>query len=1017
MEGRNTTKKTLLAFLLISILGGMISMLYSDSVLLRYSQETWTARLKAQSQALSIEVDSRLQEARDVLGYLSRTREFQKLNQLPQVDPGINGVPKNVELDKRRSLQTLLDSYRQFQVAFILNADGKMYLTQPYKVQERLDTNDLSSREYVQAAEQYKRPMLSDGFIGAYGIPTVAIATPIFNEQQQIRAYLGATIHLNELSKRLRIAGTGRCNSAFLVDGNNRLIAHSDPGLLKDNVLRVMDDYPVLKRYNNVYKARSGLFPDPLTGLNKLVAAYPLNKNWILGVERCHDTLVEETQDQLRPFIISIGLLLLLVSLLAAYVAQKIGAKDRDVRLKAERAVKRSEKLFRSYFDHLPIGTALTTESQYWLRVNDNLCRQLGYSVDELMAMHWSDVIHPNEQEDDRLLSEKLSRGEIDSYQQDRCMIRKDGSATYARITKSAIRDDKGGLDFFVAAIEDINERRRSEGEMRQFYQVFDSISEGIMITDINAVIVAVNPAFTKITGYSQEEALGRSPSFLHSGRQKPEFYEAMWKQINETGWWRGEIWNRGKDGEVFPEWLTISVVKDKSGKVVNYVSAFADITPIKRATAELEHLAHHHPLTNLPNRLLLNARLQHSLERAKRNNSLVAIMFIDLDRFKHINDSLGHKTGDEVLRIVAERLTSHVRKQDTVAHQSGDEFMVVMEELHQPQDAANQAHHFLEGLTHPMEVDNQELYIGASIGIAMYPQDGTDVDTLVRNADAAMYEAKAQGRNTYRFYTQQLTESARERVSLDSRLRRALEQEEFIVYYQPQIDLASNKLIGCEALIRWQHPDEGMISPARFIPMAEESGLILPIGEWVLHQACQDMASWRKQGFDAGRVAVNLAGRQLNQSNLDSFVECTLKQTGCKPQWLELEVTENFLMQKSQNSVMILENLQKMGIELAIDDFGTGYSSLSYLKSLPIDKLKIDQGFVRDITTDPNDEAIVCAIIALGHSLQLKVIAEGVETEAQKNFLYFKGCDQSQGYLHGRPMPADEFVEKFFKR
>lgn len=431
-----------------------------------------------------------------------------------------------------------------------------------------------------------------------------------------------------------------------------------------------------------------------------------------------------------------------------------------------------------------------------------------------------------------------------------------------------------------------------------------------------------------------------------------------------------------------------------------------------RQAEENLRHLAHHDGLTNLPNRLLLDARLQHAIERARRNDRRLAILFLDLDHFKNVNDSLGHATGDEMLKIVASRLRGSVREDDTVARLGGDEFLVVMEQVQRIEDVTLMARKLMEVSRETIDIQGHELSVGVSVGISLFPQDGASAEILLKNADAAMYRAKESGRNSYAFYTRELTSSAYDRMMLEGQLRRALERKELLLHYQPQINLESMRIHAMEALVRWHHPEQGLLPPSRFLPVAEESGLILPLGRWVLETACRQMAAWRSQGLELAQIAVNLSGKQIQQYDLAAEVRGVLQDSNCRPEWLELEITEDFIMGEAKHSIRALDALRKLGVQLAIDDFGTGYSSLSYLKRLPVNKLKIDRSFIRDLAEDPNDAAIVSAIIAMGKGLQLEIIAEGVEDKVQEQFLKQQGCQQAQGIYYGRPMVAASVSE-----
>jgi diguanylate cyclase (GGDEF)-like protein/PAS domain S-box-containing protein len=555
-------------------------------------------------------------------------------------------------------------------------------------------------------------------------------------------------------------------------------------------------------------------------------------------------------------------------------------------------------------------------------------------------------------------------------------------------------------------------QRVRASIALRQAAAVFQSTREGILITDLDSRITSINPAFTQITGYEEADVLGRNPKLLQSGRHDKAYFLSMWASIQQTGHWQGEIWNRRKDGEPYPQLLTISTVRDDRGLPTHYAGVMTDISQLKRSEARLEHLAHYDPLTNLPNRLLLLSRMQHALEQAERQQRQVAVLFIDLDRFKDVNDSLGHPIGDKLLEILAQRMRKRLRENDTLGRLGGDEFLVVLEGLERPEDAAGVAQNLIQELEQPFTLPRgHEVYIGASIGISVYPGDGQDANALIQHADVAMYQAKEQGRNTYRFYTTALTSAANERLDLGSRLRRALVQEEFVLHYQPQFDIQTGTITGCEALLRWHAPEEGMIAPDRFIPLAEETGLIVPLGEWVLKTACVQAKAWQDAGLPPLVMAVNLSGRQLQEREVVRRVATILEETGLPPEFLKLELTESAIMGHAEQAETLLHKFKALNLRLSIDDFGTGYSSLAYLKRFPIDELKIDRGFVRDIPQDLNDVEIAAAIIALARNLNLKVVAEGVETQEQLDFLSRQGCHTYQGYLSGRPVPADEFI------
>jgi len=554
-------------------------------------------------------------------------------------------------------------------------------------------------------------------------------------------------------------------------------------------------------------------------------------------------------------------------------------------------------------------------------------------------------------------------------------------------------------------------QRANADTRLRQAAAVFDSTGEGVVITDLAPRILAVNRAYTEITGYEEAEVIGRNPSILQSGRQDEAFYQSLWNAIVERGHWQGEIWNRRKNGEIYPQMLTISTVQDDEGQPKNYVGVMTDISQIKKSEANLERLAHYDPLTGLPNRLLIQSRLDHALAHARREGSQVAVLFVDLDRFKNVNDSLGHPVGDQLLQQITQRINERIRGDDTFGRLGGDEFLIVLDDLRQASDAAGVAREVLQILEAPFALEgHRDIYIGASVGISLYPQDGEDAAELVQHADAAMYQAKEQGRNTLRFYTPELSAAVTYRMELESRMRRALAQGEFTLHYQPQVDLATSTVIGCEALVRWNDPEKGLVSPADFIPLAEETGLIVALGDWVLQTACAQFRQWLNMTSMPLCMAINLSARQLQQPDFVDSVDAIIRRFQLPAERIKLELTESMIMASGEDAASLLASIRALGVRLSIDDFGTGYSSLAYLKRFPIDELKIDRGFVKDIPQDDNDTEIAATIIAMAHKLKLKVIAEGVETREQADFLGQQGCQAYQGYLFSAPLPADAF-------
>ncbi|MBA3998228.1 MAG: hypothetical protein C0466_13835 [Candidatus Accumulibacter sp.] len=562
----------------------------------------------------------------------------------------------------------------------------------------------------------------------------------------------------------------------------------------------------------------------------------------------------------------------------------------------------------------------------------------------------------------------------------------------------------------FTRYRQNIDERN---ARLRVWAKVFESGTEAMLITDPASRIIEVNDTFTRITGYTRDEAVGQTPRLLNSGHHDAAFYRAMWESLTRTGAWAGEIWNRRKDGSVYPEWLSITAAHDENGQITNYVSAFSDISERKAYEVRLRHLAEYDPLTKLPNRTLLRDRLTHAIGLAARKGGKIAVLFLDLDRFKNINDSLGHAIGDQMLIEAARRLRSAVRGSDTVSRLGGDEFALLLTELETPDHAAHVAEKLLQVVAEPFSLEGHELNVTPSIGIALFPEDGADPDALLKNADTAMYHAKENGRNNFQFFAPAMNVRVSEHLALENSLRQALTRNELALHYQPQFDLASGRLIGYEALMRWHSPTLGTVPPGKFIPIAEESGLIQPLGQWALNEACRQNAQWRADGLPVQPVAVNLSAVQFRHGNIVALIEQALRNSGLPPALLEVEVTESVLMEDIEQVAQTLQRIKRLGITLAIDDFGTGYSSLSYLKRIRFDKLKIDRSFINGLPDAADNAALTVAIIGMAANLGLGTIAEGVETEAQRDFLRRHGCRQVQGYLYARPLDAAALAER----
>ncbi|WP_260292667.1 EAL domain-containing protein [Sedimenticola hydrogenitrophicus] len=556
-----------------------------------------------------------------------------------------------------------------------------------------------------------------------------------------------------------------------------------------------------------------------------------------------------------------------------------------------------------------------------------------------------------------------------------------------------------------------LRERRialeHSQENLHLAQQVIRASRDGIMVTDARGFIQSVNPAFTRITGYSAEESIGNTPALLKSGRHDAAFYQQMWSAVHSDGYWAGEVWNRRKNGEIYPEWLSINVIRNHEGEITKLAAILSDITDRKKSEEQIKNLAFYDVLTGLPNRRLFNDRLTVAIANAHRHDHLLGIVFIDLDLFKRINDTLGHGAGDQLLVEVARRIQREMREGDTAARMGGDEFTLLLQEIEDADAAVAMVHRIIGAIAKPITLANNTLYITASIGISIYPHDGNNSETLIRNADTAMYRAKDDGRNSYQLYTATMNATSLEHLAMESNLRKAIKEREFTLHYQAKVLAESGRITGVEALIRWQHAELGYIAPALFIPLAENIGLIPELGDWVLETAINQCRDWIGKGLGEFRIAVNVSARQLIQPEFSERLIGMLQQARVEPRYLELELTESAVMERPHEVIPMLTALKSHGIHISIDDFGTGYSNFGYLKRLPIDKLKIDLSFIRDVPTNRDDAELVAAMIAMAHKLRLSVIAEGVENRQQIDFLKQHHCDELQGYFITRPLPA----------
>lgn len=649
------------------------------------------------------------------------------------------------------------------------------------------------------------------------------------------------------------------------------------------------------------------------------------------------------------------------------------------------------------------------------VNLSPHFAHMLGYTLDEVgdTVDSWAAFVDPDDLPRIRNQLKSHFKGEVLMFDCEYRMCTKSGEWRWMQTVGRIVEESKGGRALRMSGTHrDTTLQKRTNELVRKLSLAVDQSANMVIITDPAGVIEYVNPKFCEVTGYTQEEIVGRELWSMKSLDMPVATFKEVWETLNAGKEWHGELHNRKRNGEFYWCLESISPVRDEQGNIANFVSVAEDISDRKHAETTIRHLAYYDPLTGLPNRRLFRDRLEQARNAALRSSNLFGLMYLDLDRFKHVNDTLGHEVGDMLLKAAAQRISECLRKGDTMARLGGDEFAIIVAEAAQHQDLAKVAEKIVGAMQKPFLLNGFELFTSTSIGISVFPDDSAEIDELIKNADLALYRAKEQGRNRFQFYLSDMNARSMERLLIEGKLRHALERNELVLFYQPQINLASGRVAGVEAVLRWISPDLGSLLPAEFVPIAEDTGLIVPIGEWVLRTACQQFGAWRDAGLQVGRLAVNLSPRQFRQAGLESEVESALRSSGLPAECLEVEINENTAMSNPELSQTILDRLREIGVQVAIDHFGTGYSSLANLKNFPVTRLKVDKNFVQDIAENADDAAIVLAIIRMAHSLKLEVIAEGVETEAQLAFLKKNLCDEAQGFLFSKPIPAEQLTQ-----
>ncbi len=1027
-------RQILLAFILPAIVALLTVAVFLESSNRHLAIERWSVEHRALVHGVGEAIEERLNEVRGLLEYAARQDSFKQLTATRSVDPALNGVPAHVEAQKRQMLQSLLTQMPTLSIAFIALPDGEMYLAQPYEIQRSLQKHNLADRAYFQEATRTRQAAVSNGLLTVDGRLSVVIDLPLLDAAQNIYAHLGVVVSLKNLSALLSPERVAPFDQALLVDRQNRLLAHTWPDEVILEVQRAPFAHPLLEASDQASddKARFLEFSDR-DRRHWLGFALRLDNGWTLLVQREVDSALSEYSAATRRSTALVAAILIVtggIGLLIAFVIanrweeasqQVIRAHDELELRVAERTAElaasqerlaRSSDFYLSVLENFPAliwRSGLDAKCDYF---NRTWLEFTGRPLSEELGDGWAEGIHPDDLE--RCVDTYIQNFEQRTpFEMEYRLRHHSGEYRWIIDMGHPFHGIQGEFIGFLGACFDASERHAAAERLRLAASVFSHAREGILLTDAETNILEVNDAFCEITGYSRAEVVGQRPGMLKASRlHNQDFYQDMWVALREHGYWQGEIWNRKKSGEVYAELLTISTVRDTSGAIANYVGIFADITLQKEHEQRLEHLAHYDPLTGLPNRTLLSDRLHMAIAQAQRGQQQLAICMLDLDGFKQVNDRFGHATGDQLLVAFTHRLNDELRQTDTVARLGGDEFVILLNELDSVEQCieivqriilvACQAYHLGEEAT----VDG----ISASIGITLYPDDGADPDQLLRHADQAMYIAKQTGGNRYFMFDPLKDLSIRREISQLERLGEALDHGEFELFYQPKVDMRRGQPIGAEALIRWRHPERGLVAPGEFLPLIEQHALAIPLGEWVIGTALRQMEAWRRQGL-ALRISVNISPRHLQQADFATMLAGQLAlHPDVPPECLELEILESAALEDTRHASEVIAACRRMGVHFSLDDFGTGYSSLLYLKLLPADTLKIDQSFIRNMLDDSNDLAIVKGVIGLAEAFNRDVIAEGVETEDHGSELLKLGCVKGQGYGIARPMPAGEF-------
>jgi len=866
----------------------------------------------------------------------------------------------------KRGVKALDDAF----TAFALQLDRHESLIEQFKSDNAVLKNSL--QQFVPAVDALLRKI------------------PANEANHPLRDELNALV---QVTLRYGLGGEGQSGEtiAYHVDRVDQRVS-SLPSAMRREAINVVAHVRIIEQYRTVVDrlTQSLVFPRIVADIERLDRAVT------------EDALHREQRAEIYRLALGSLAALLLLAVVVSLLRLMRNARE----------IEQSHRFLDRISDNIGEGVLATDKSGNMIFANREALRLIGWEREMLLGRNLHDTLHANADGSPHdavscAMRQCAVNGET-CRSDDEYFVRSNGTVIPVALVNVPLREE--GEIGAVTVFRDMSEAREREKELRLAATVFENSPYGIVVTDRDAHILDVNPAFCTITGYAEGEVIGQNPRLLQSGMQGTGFYSKMWQSLEKNGYWKGELRNRRKSGEIYPEWMHIRAVRDGKGTVSHYVGIFSDITEYEQAARQLDYLSNYDTLTGLPNRVLFQDRLMRAIDQSQRQDSLLALLFLDLDHFKSINDSLGHAIGDKLLKAVAQRLQAHVGALDTLSRHSGDQFAVLLDGIASVAEIASKSRDLLESLAPPFHIDGHEIFTSACVGVAICPLDGSDAETLLISADTAMFRAKEAGQNSLQFFSADMTERVQEAMRMGNALRHAVKNGELTLHYQPQLDLGSYRIVGVEALLRWNSPELGAVSPARFIPLAEKTGLIVPIGAWVLNAACKQNKAWQDAGLPPMRVAVNLSALQFHKGDLIETVRNALAESGLEARYLELEITEGTLMDDIEETIAILNVLRKMGCEVAIDDFGTGYSSLSYLKRFPVDTLKIDQSFVRGLGSDADDSAVGDAVIGLGTSLGLKLVAEGVEDQVQLSALAARTERIAvQGYYFYRPMPAGE--------